>query len=285
MIRDSSPPEAASRSGDAGIPGLVATRSSTVSEPFGPKPSGWGCERHLERCPFHGQLGELGRDPLRELAGGLCPRRAELPAKLRAPPAHLIEFGAPARRRPLLGVLEPVDLGSAALPVGEHRLDRSPVLARQAVDRVQALLDQLEAAGLGLDRNRCRSAARSPHRRARRRPRGLAPRSGRARGRRRPPPPGPPRPLPAGRARRPGRPRLPRSPPAPPPRPPAGPRRGAGDRARLPGRAPRRGRGRPPRSPPARSEAGRGRAPSLPRARPARPARATAPPPRRGRAR
>jgi hypothetical protein len=40
MIRESSPPEAASRSGEDGIPGFVATMNSTVSEPLGPKPSG-----------------------------------------------------------------------------------------------------------------------------------------------------------------------------------------------------------------------------------------------------
>jgi hypothetical protein len=51
----------------------------------------------------------------------------------------------------LSGVLKPVDLGAAPFAVRKNGLDRAPVLALQAVNRVQTLLDQLQAAGLGLD--------------------------------------------------------------------------------------------------------------------------------------
>src|SRR5258705_6320841 len=71
ITRESSPPEAASRSGAASIPGLGATRSSIVSRPLAPKPSAWGLEHHLERCPGHRELLQLRGDALFEWAGGL----------------------------------------------------------------------------------------------------------------------------------------------------------------------------------------------------------------------
>src|SRR6201999_2347112 len=50
MTRESSPPEAASRSGAGSIPGLGATRSSTVSRPEAPCPSGWGSRTTSSRA-------------------------------------------------------------------------------------------------------------------------------------------------------------------------------------------------------------------------------------------
>ena len=73
MIRESSPPEAASLSGEVGIPGLVATSSSTVSAPFGPEAVGMRLERDLEPRAVHRQLGELGGDPLAERRRRLAP--------------------------------------------------------------------------------------------------------------------------------------------------------------------------------------------------------------------
>ncbi len=51
MIRDSSPPDAASFSGEVGIPGLVETSSSTTSAPLGPNSSGWGSSTTSSRAP------------------------------------------------------------------------------------------------------------------------------------------------------------------------------------------------------------------------------------------
>ncbi len=82
--------------------------------------------------------------------GGLSPRLAELAGELRAALARLVDSALQLAGQSL-GVLQPMDLSPAALPMGEHRLDRAPVLALQPVDHVQTLLHQLEATGLGLD--------------------------------------------------------------------------------------------------------------------------------------
>ena len=84
MIRDSSPPDAASRSGDVGIPGLVATSSSTVSAPLGAEAVGVRLEHHLEPRALHRQLGELGRRPARRARRGLRARRGSAPRRARA---------------------------------------------------------------------------------------------------------------------------------------------------------------------------------------------------------
>ena len=152
MIRESSPPDAASRSGDGGIPGLVATRSSTVSAPFGPKPSGWGSSETSSEAPSIASSASSLRDPALELA-----RRPSRPfcAQLRGEPGAQLLGAAPAAARApparSLGVLEPLDLGAAALGVREHRLDRAAVLSLQAVERREPLLDLLQPPGLGLD--------------------------------------------------------------------------------------------------------------------------------------
>ena len=66
ITRDSSPPEAVSRSGAAGTPGLGAIRNSTRSAPVGrdllPR-----LERDLERGALHRQRRQLLADPLGEL--------------------------------------------------------------------------------------------------------------------------------------------------------------------------------------------------------------------------
>ena len=75
ITRESSPPEAVSPSGASGIPGLVATRSSIVSAPVGPKPSGAGTSATSSRRPVHRQLAELGGDRALEPRRGLGARR------------------------------------------------------------------------------------------------------------------------------------------------------------------------------------------------------------------
>ena len=168
----------------------------------------------------------------------------------------------------LLGALEPRDLLAAALGVGEHRLDAAAVLAQQAVERVEPLLDRQQPPRVGLDPLGVVAQARRRRRRARPRGRRGARGSRRAPSRLR-------RPAAASdsaRRQRAGRPAAvlvgPGAAPRARRRPPrAGPRRGADARARRPARPARPGPGRPPRSRRARSGRGRGRAPASRRAR------------------
>jgi hypothetical protein len=107
-------------------------------------------QRHLERRALHRQVGELRRDPILQLARGRHPRLAELDAQRVAPLRQLLsallELG-PA----LVGVLEPLDLGAAALRMGEDRVDRAAVLPLQPVEDVESLLDLLQAPRLRVD--------------------------------------------------------------------------------------------------------------------------------------
>ena len=64
ITRESSPPEAASRSGEVGIPGLVATWKLDRLLPERPEAVGVRLERDLELRAAHRQLVELGGDPL-----------------------------------------------------------------------------------------------------------------------------------------------------------------------------------------------------------------------------
>ena len=132
ITRESSPPEAASRSGETGIPGFVATRNSTVSAPFAPKPSGCGSSATSSRAPSIASSASSAGDPLRRARRR--PRcRAAVSFDGRARPRRLGRREAPLQLAgALLGVLEPLDLGAAALGVLEHRLDRAAVLALRA---------------------------------------------------------------------------------------------------------------------------------------------------------
>ena len=179
MIRESSPPDAASRSGEVGIPGFVAISSSTASEPEGAYPSGCGSIETSSRAPSMASspssaatLSESGSAALRRPLRSRAASSARRSLRLREAPGELAGE--------LVGVLEPGDLPATALGVGEHRLDRAAVLAAQAIDRVEPLLDRLEPARLGLDPLQVASAARRPHRRARSRRRAGARRARRA---------------------------------------------------------------------------------------------------------
>ena len=76
ITRDSSPPEAISRSGPAGTPGLAAIISSTVSAPRGPQPSSRGRSSTSKRRVGHRELGQPRADRRRELGRGV-PRGAQ----------------------------------------------------------------------------------------------------------------------------------------------------------------------------------------------------------------
>ena len=268
ITRESSPPEAASRSGAGSIPGLGATRSSTASAPFGAEAVGVRLEHDLERRARHRERARA-RPPTRSLERRRrlrsrpgSARFASFARRAAASASAVLELGGP-----LLGVLEPLDLRPAALGVGEHRLDVAAVLSLQAVERARAApRSRPDAPGRPRSR-RGRRAARRRRRRAR--PRARASRSpiassagvdpadrrqqrlGRGERAGAPPPSSSVGPAIAAAARR---------------RPPrAGPRRGAAARARPPSSPPRPGRAPPPRSRRARSGSrsrSRSRAPS-----------------------
>ena len=107
-------------------------------------------ERHLEPRAVHRQLGELGGDLGREPFRRRGPPGAELGGERGAPHLALGDPG-PETGAHLLRVLEPRDLGAATLGVRGDELDRAAVLALQAVERGQPLLDLLEPARIGLD--------------------------------------------------------------------------------------------------------------------------------------
>ena len=132
------------------MPGLVATSSSTVSAPAGPNPSACGVEADLQRRPLHRELAELGSDALFEAARCLLATLSELGGQLR--PLALGRGEALGELAlELGGVLEALDLRAASLRVLEHGLDRAAVLALEAVDRGEALLDHLQPPRLRLD--------------------------------------------------------------------------------------------------------------------------------------
>ena len=100
-------------------------------------------------------------------------RRAALARTSLSPPARSVRvriaFASSASSRSVVSSAPSIalDLGAAVLGVGEHRLDRAAVLALQAVERVEALLDLLQPA---------RARPRCPRRsRAARRPAPAAP--------------------------------------------------------------------------------------------------------------
>src|SRR4051794_30684624 len=148
MTRESSPPEAASRSGEAGMPALVATMNSIRSAPVEVKPSGGGSTGISELPPPLPRCSPPGP----ALPGGPPgPLRQLLQLGLAFPGESLGALGAGVAERgghvgalrgdgsgPLLGrlgefraVLEPLDPFAARIGVLEHRLDRAAVLSLQ----------------------------------------------------------------------------------------------------------------------------------------------------------
>ena len=150
MTRDSSPPEAVSRSGAAGTPAFGASMSSTRSAPVGPT-SSRGSRRTSKAAPSMARASSSSRT--RSASRGAASALAAL-TSLRQARSHGQGLD-PRGLRPLdrdLGVLEPLPVGAAALRVLEHGRDAAAVLSLQLVVLLQALLDLLEAPGLGLER-------------------------------------------------------------------------------------------------------------------------------------
>ena len=106
MTRESSPPDAASRMGAAGTPGLGASRNSTRSLPVGADLLP-GLQHDLERRALHRQRVQLLADALGELRRRLLSRPRHLPGQLGAarrappparPPARSVSISACASR-------------------------------------------------------------------------------------------------------------------------------------------------------------------------------------------
>ena len=204
ITRESSPPDAVSRSGPAGTPGLGAIRNSTSSAPVAAKPPSRGVSETANSAPSIASAASRSRTACASSAPAAS--RAALSAAASSPSSA--RAAARSRSAPLdrlLRARELVTARAAGLGVLEHGRDRAAVLALEAIEQREALLDlfeatrsRLDALGvavqvvhqvLGLDAPapaRGRPARPAP-RRPRRRPRAPArPRRARARRRRRP---------------------------------------------------------------------------------------------------
>ena len=169
--RDVSPPDATLASGRSGSPGLAETRNATVSSPWRRRRSGPACapiriaESVVDHCAGrvrrppdvdgeasagHLQVGQLGLDRTSHALArrAACGRQfGALPAQLGQQPGFLCLQFLDALAR----VGDRFQLGRRPLAVREHLFDRVAVLALQAVDQVQALLDLLQPPRVELD--------------------------------------------------------------------------------------------------------------------------------------
>lgn len=148
-MRESSPPEATSRSGRSGVPGFALKRNSTSSAPRGP--SALHLPARLDR-DAEGGVREREAAELLLHAGGHgdgagAPRLAQElgAAKRRA----LRVYDPPLERGPV--DLEGLEDGQAlgrALGVGEHLLGGLAVLTQQRPHLVVAEFDDMRAGGI-----------------------------------------------------------------------------------------------------------------------------------------
>ena len=160
MIREISPPLAILRSGSVSWPGLVRTRKSNSSRPEeSTRGSSVGgvADLGVEGRLVHFQVAKLAFDERLELAGGLAAEAGQPPAGL----AQLTLEGGDLLDPSPPSACESPSRASTFCPIcrrcGEHRLDgvgrglrRPGVLMDQPVQHVQAVLQFLELAGVGL---------------------------------------------------------------------------------------------------------------------------------------
>src|SRR3954463_12483402 len=149
ITRESSPPEAISRSGPAGRRALGAMRNSTASAPAGP--GSRSCSAISKLAPSMASSARRSRTT-RASRGAAFPRPAPRApaARARSPraaprllAARRLELGRSVLERDLrAGQL--VAPGAAALGMGQHVGDRAAVLALQAFEHGEALLGVLE---------------------------------------------------------------------------------------------------------------------------------------------
>src|SRR4051794_32431282 len=151
MTRDSSPPDAISRSGPAGAPAFGAMRNSTASAPDGPRSRAPSATPKLPPpipraahppppAPPHPRRAPPPPAQGRPRPG---PRPGPSGRQLGRPLLELRLRRRELRRRPVERHLGPGQLvapRAAALGMGQHRGDRAAVLALQALEHGQALL-------------------------------------------------------------------------------------------------------------------------------------------------
>src|SRR5262249_50028363 len=102
---------------------------------------------HLEDCALHTELPELALYRGRQSAGGGTPRTAESACRARG---LGLEIGQTpfVLAQQLLVPLQPIELGGSVAPKGQHRLLGVTVLAFEACEGVEPVVDNLETAGL-----------------------------------------------------------------------------------------------------------------------------------------
>ena len=157
ITRDSSPPEAISRSGPAGTPGFGRDQELDRIAPAAPEAvqralarAGSRSRRDLNVAPSIASSPSCTQDRLLEAARPPCSRAAgsstasREPATIGAVQLLLQPAGL------AFGVGEPVAVGAAALGVLEHRRDRAAVLALQTREPVESLLHLRQPAGIRL---------------------------------------------------------------------------------------------------------------------------------------
>ena len=151
ITRESSPPEAISRTGPAGTPGFGAIRNSTASAPAGPGSSRASSETSKAASGI-ASSSSRSRDRLRQRTG----RRLARGAQLRRPVGQL---GSHSRQAP--GRVLERDLGALELVAARAAASRAcastaasvpPCLRFRRSKSVEARLDLLEAPGLAVDR-------------------------------------------------------------------------------------------------------------------------------------
>src|SRR4051812_40112880 len=181
MTRDSSPPDAISRSGPAGTPAFGAMRNSTASAPDGPGSRDSSATSKLApaiaRSASRSRTAAANRGAASARAADSSAARCSssdraasssaiarssatsAPASSsRRPPRRALPALRPARLAPRHRPPQPppppahlVAPRAAALGVGQHRRDRAAVLALQPLEDGQALLGGVERAGLGVE--------------------------------------------------------------------------------------------------------------------------------------
>ena len=195
ITRDSSPPEAISRSGPGGHAGVRADQELDGVAPAAPNGPAAPRRRSAAPRPRTSNVASAIASSASSAHTAFASAPAALLARRAQPRRQLVErarraasSSASSRAVVSLGVREPVALGAAALGVLEHRCDRAAVLSLQPRELLEALLDRREALRVRLQRvqvgaqlaRRCPAARRRPPpraTRARRAPRRCRPRA------------------------------------------------------------------------------------------------------------
>ena len=148
MTRESSPPEAISRSGPAGTPALGAMRNSTESAPAGP--GSRSCRAISKLAPSMASSARRSRTA-RASRGAAFARVARSAPAAVAWSARAASSSAMPRSSATSAPASSSRRDAAALGVGEDVGDRAAVLALQALEHGQALLGGLQRARIAVE--------------------------------------------------------------------------------------------------------------------------------------